>query len=71
MCMCASVSHPHLGQSRGRRRPALVQHILGQVPVQLHEEGVAHVIQEVLILWAALPVSVGEAFDEPAGGEEI
>lgn len=56
---------PHLSESSRRCRPALVQDVLGQVPAQRHEEGVAHVIQEVLVLWTALPVAVDEAFDEP------
>lgn len=66
VCVCAF--HPHLLQGRRRRRPALVQHILGQIPLQLHEEGVADVIQKVFVLRAALPVAVNEAFDEPEGG---
>lgn len=33
--------------------------------MQLHEEGVAHVVQEVLVLRTALLVAVDEAFDEP------
>lgn len=55
----------HLSESSGRCRPALVQDVLGQVPAQCHEEGVAHVIQEILILRTALLVAVDEAFDEP------
>lgn len=60
-------SPPHLFESGRGRRPALVQHVLGQVPVQRHEEGVAHVIQEVLVLGTALLVAVDEALDEPTG----
>lgn len=67
MCVRVFVFHPHLIKSRRRRRPALVQHVLGQIPLQLHEEGVADVIQEVFVLRAALPVAVNEAFDEPEG----
>lgn len=55
----------HLSESSGRRRPALVQDVLGQIPAQRHEEGVAHVIQEILVLRTALLVAVDEAFDEP------
>lgn len=62
MSMCCS---PNLSESSRRIRPALVQDVLGQVPPQCHEEGVAHIIQEVLVLWTALPVAVDEAFDEP------
>lgn len=64
---------PHLFESGGGRGPALVQHVLGQVPVQRHEEGVAHVIQEVLVLGTALLVAVDEALDEPVqlGGKKM
>lgn len=61
--MCASP--PHLFESSRGRRPALVQHVLGQVPVQRHEERVAHVIEEVLVLGTAVLVAVDEALDEP------
>lgn len=37
--------------------------------MELHEEGVAHIIKEILILWTALLVTVDEAFDEPEGGK--
>lgn len=57
--------YPHLSESGRRRRPALVQDVLGQVPAQRHEEGVAHVIQEILVLRTALLVAVDETFDEP------
>lgn len=67
--VCACMRAPsHLGEGRRRRRPALVQHVLGQVPAQVHEERVAHVVQEVLVLRAALSVAVDEPFDEPAEG---
>lgn len=65
MCACVCLFYPHLSESSRRRRPALVQHVLGQVPAQRHEEGVAHIIQEILVLRAALLVAVDEAFDEP------
>lgn len=45
--------------------PALVQDIFGQVPVQTREEGVTHIIQEVLILRTAFFVAEDEPFDEP------
>lgn len=35
--------------------------------MQLHEEGVANIIQEILVLWTALLVAVDEALDEPEG----
>lgn len=63
--VCVRAFPPHLFQSGRRCGPALVQHVLGQVPVQRHEEGVAHVIQEVLVLGTALLVAVDEALDEP------
>lgn len=66
MSVSVFVSPSHLFESCRGRRPALVQHVLGQVPVQRHEEGVAHVVQEVLVLRAALLVAVDEALDEPA-----
>lgn len=55
----------YLSESSWRCRPALVQDVLGQVPVQVHEERVANVIQEILVLWTALLVAVDEALDEP------
>lgn len=68
--VCVCVSLPHLFESGRGHRPALVQHVLRQVPVQRHEEGVAHIVQEVLVLGTALLVAVDEALDEPVQLEE-
>lgn len=59
----------YLGDERRGYGPALVQNTLGQVPTKLHQEGLADVVQEVLILWTAFVVTVDEAFYEP-GKEE-
>lgn len=67
--MFECVLYPYLSESSRRCRPAFIHDVLGQVPAQLHEEGVAHIIQEVLVLWTALLVTVDEAFDEPEGGK--
>lgn len=56
-----------LSESSWRSGPALVQDIFGQVLAEVHEERVAHIIQEILVLWTALLVTVDEAFDEPDG----
>lgn len=51
----------HLDE-RGRRcRPAFVQNALGQVFPQVLEEGVAHVIMEILVLRAEFLMAVDEA----------
>lgn len=51
---------------RGRRsRPVFVQNTLGQVFTQIFKERVAYMIQEVLILWAVLLMTVDEAFYQP------
>lgn len=47
------------------RGPAFVQHTLRQVFDEVLQEGVANMIQEVLILRAVLLVTVDEAFYEP------
>lgn len=60
----------HLGESCWWSGPGLVQDILGQVPAQCHEERVAHVIQEILVLRTALLVAVDEALDEPEVGKD-
>ena len=68
-CVCAlvRVCGAGLGESRRGRWPALVQDILGSVAVEVHQEGVADVIQEVLVLGTALLVAVDEAPDESEG----
>lgn len=85
ICMqcCQSAEWPsactgclYLNEGGRRCRPGFVQNALGQVFTEVFEEGVAYMIQEVLVLRTVFLVTVDEAFDEPEGkgqmqGKEI
>lgn len=55
----------YLNEGGRRCRPVFVQNALGQVFAQILEEGVAYVIQEILILRAVFLMTVDEAFYKP------
>lgn len=61
----------HLAERRRRSRPGFVQNVLWQITLEVHQEGEADVIKEILILWAARVVPVNKTFNEPEKEENF
>ena len=65
------VPNEYLCEGGGRGGPALVQHAAWEVPAQRLQEGAAHVVQEVVVVWAVLLVAVDEALNQPIRAQDM